>query len=95
MRDKQGPALSTFDFAAIKIPLLFVHHRDDGCVPNPYRNVERLSKNHPLITVSGGDPPQSGPCDSASPHGFFGLDAAVVQEMKNWLLGRDFSRDIG
>jgi len=92
--DKMGEALSRFDFTTIKIPLLFIHHRDDGCVTSPYRNVERMSKTITLISVSGGDPPQSGPCDPQSPHGYFGRDAPVAQAMRNWILGREFAWDI-
>jgi alpha/beta superfamily hydrolase len=93
-RDKQGQALSRFSFATIKIPVLLVHHHDDSCYTNPYYNAERLSKSFPLISVSGGDPPQSGPCDSQAPHGHFGKDAPLVQAMKNWMLGREFAREI-
>jgi hypothetical protein len=93
-RDKMGEALSTFDFKTIRVPLLFVHHRDDGCYTSPYQNVVRLSKGATLISVSGGDPPQSGPCEPMSPHGYFGRDAAVAPAVKNWMLGRDFERDI-
>jgi poly(3-hydroxybutyrate) depolymerase len=92
--DKMGEALSTFDFGTIKVPVLFVHHRDDGCFTSPYRNVERISKGAALVSVSGGDPPQSGPCDPMSPHGYFGRDAPVALAMKNWMLGGDFTRDI-
>jgi pimeloyl-ACP methyl ester carboxylesterase len=93
-RDKVGDALSRFDFAAIKVPVLFVHHRDDGCFTSPYHNVERLSKSYPLISVSGGNAPQTGPCDPLAPHGYFGREAPVVQSMKNWMQGREFIRDI-
>jgi alpha/beta hydrolase family protein len=93
-RDKHGPTLSTFNFASIKIPVLLVHHRDDGCSTNPYYNAERLAKSFPLISVSGGDPPQSGPCDSQAAHGYFGRDAPVAQAIKNWMLGREFAHDI-
>ncbi len=93
-RDKQGSGLSTFNFASIGIPVLLVHHRDDGCPMSPYYNAERLSKSFPLISVSGGDPPQSGPCDPQSPHGYFGKDAPVAQAMKSWMLGREFPREI-
>jgi Serine aminopeptidase, S33 len=92
--DKMGEALATFDFATIKVPVLFVHHREDGCFTSPYRNVERIAKSGALVSVSGGDPPQSGPCDPMSPHGYFGRDAPVVLAMKNWMLGRNFARDI-
>ena len=93
-RDKHGPALSTFNFASIKVPVLLVHHRDDGCTTNPYYNAERLSKSFPLISVSGGDPPQSGPCDSQAAHGYWGRDAPVALAIKNWMLGREFAREI-
>jgi hypothetical protein len=93
-RDRDGPALSTFNFASIRLPVLLVHHRDDGCKPSAYWAVERLAKSWPLISVSGGDPPQSGPCDPQSPHGFFGRDAAVAKAMKDWMMGREFPREI-
>ena len=93
-RDRDGPGLSTFSFGAVKVPVLLVHHRDDGCKSSPYWGVERLAKSWPLVSVSGGDPPQSGPCDPQSPHGYWGRDAAVAKAMKDWMFGREFSRDI-
>jgi len=53
-----------------------------------------LAKSFPLISVSGGDPPQSGPCDSQAVHGFFGKVAAVAKATKDWMFGRDFPREI-
>jgi alpha/beta superfamily hydrolase len=93
-RDRDGPALSTFNFGSIKVPVLLVHHRQDGCKPCPYWAVERLGRSWPLVSVSGGDPPQSGPCDPQSQHGYFGRDAPVAKAMKDWMLGREFARDI-
>jgi len=93
-RDNYGPALSTFNFASIKVPVLLVHHREDGCTTNPYYNAERLSRSFPLVSVSGGDPPQSGPCDSQAAHGYWGRDAPVAQAVENWMLGREFAREI-
>jgi pimeloyl-ACP methyl ester carboxylesterase len=92
--NKVGEALSRFDFKTIRIPLLFIHHRDDACSISPYHNVERISNKESLISVSGGDSPQSGPCEPMSPHGYFGRDAPVVKALKNWMLGREFARDI-
>jgi hypothetical protein len=93
-RDRMGEALSRFDFGTIRTPVLFIHHRDDACVTSPYGNIGRIANTHPLISVSGGDPPQSGPCDPLSPHGFFGRDAPVVRAMKDFMLGREFAREI-
>ena len=92
--DRMGEGLSRFDFDTIGIPLLFVHHRDDRCPSSPYWVVKGLARGHALASVSGGDPPQSGPCEPASPHGFFGREAPVVQAIKDWMLGREFARDI-
>ena len=93
-RDKAGPALSGFDFETIRVPVLLVHHRQDGCHTSPYAGAERLAKRYPLVSVSGGDPPQSGPCEPQSPHGYFGLDVPVAQAIRAWMLGRDFPREI-
>jgi len=90
-----GPGLSSFDFASIKIPLLWVHHRDDGCRLSPYAGAERAARGGAFVSVSGGDPPQSGPCDPLSPHGYFGREEPTTQAIRNYLLGRDFAREIG
>jgi pimeloyl-ACP methyl ester carboxylesterase len=93
-RDRHGPGLSTFNFASIKVPVLLVHHREDQCPMSPYYNAGRLGKSFPLVSVSGGDPPQSGPCDAQSAHGYWGRDAPVAKAMRAWMLGQDFPRDI-
>ncbi|HTP99593.1 MAG TPA: hypothetical protein VMN56_09720 [Casimicrobiaceae bacterium] len=89
-----GPGLSGFDFATIKVPLLLVHHRQDACSVSPYAAANALSKRFPLVSATGGDPPQSGPCEPQSPHGYFGLDAAVTSAMRAWMQGRDYPREI-
>ena len=53
-----------------------------------------LRKRFPLVSATGGDPPQSGPCDPQAPHGYFGLDAAVTGAIRAWMQGRDFPREI-
>ncbi|TMH37252.1 MAG: hypothetical protein E6H66_03285 [Betaproteobacteria bacterium] len=92
--NQTGPGLSAFDFASIKIPLLWVHHRDDGCRLSPYSGAQRAAQGRAFVSVSGGNPPQSGPCDPLSPHGYFGREDAVTQAMRNYMLGRDFSHNI-
>lgn len=92
--DRTGTGLSAFDFGSIKVPVLLVHHRDDGCRSSPYSGAERLSKKFPLVSVSGGDPPQSEPCDAMSQHGYLGREAPTTQAIRNWMLGREFAREI-
>ena len=92
--DRTGTALSAFDFDSIKVPVLLVHNRDDGCRSSPYSGAERLSKKFPLVSVSGGDPPQSEPCEAMSQHGYLGREAPTAQAIRNWMLGREFAREI-
>jgi alpha-beta hydrolase superfamily lysophospholipase len=81
---KQG--LSKFDFATIKVPLLFVHHVSDQCQYTQYADAQRQAGKYPLITVMGGDTPKSGPCDPYAQHGFYGKESETVEEMVNWML---------
>ena len=93
-RMRQTPVLAAFDFRSVPIPLLFVHHRADACPATPYYDAERLGAAFPLISVSGGKPPQSGPCDPLAAHGYFGREAETVAAIAAWMLGRPFPREI-
>jgi len=89
-----GPGLSKFDFATIKIPMLFAHHVSDQCEVTPYSDAARLSDKYPLITVYGGASPQSGPCDAFSQHGYLGKESETVEEVVNWMLKKPFREEV-
>lgn len=89
-----GQGLSKFDFAAIKVPLLLVHHVSDQCESTPYGDATRLSEKYSLISVFGGATPQSGPCDPFSQHGFWGKESETVEQIVNWMLKRAFSQEV-
>ena len=89
-----GPGLSGFDFTSIKARVLIVHHVSDRCASTPYSDAVRLSDQFPLITVFGGNAPQSDPCDPFSAHGFFGREAATIEQIVNWMLKRDYREEI-
>jgi len=94
-RPRQLPlGLSRFDFASIKAPVLLVHHRKDGCGVTPYDSARRLADRYPLISVSGGSPPGSRPCDALSEHGFLGRESATVEEIVNWMLRKPHRSEI-
>jgi hypothetical protein len=92
--NEPGPGLSRFDFATIKVPLLLVHHVNDQCAVTPYADAARLSDKHPLISVSGGLPPQSGPCEAQSQHGFLGKESETVEQIVNWMLKKPFQQEL-
>ena len=89
-RSESGPGLSRFDFGTIKVPVLFVHHVSDQCGVTPYADAARLVDKYPLVSVLGGRPPQSGPCDALSAHGFFGKESETVEQTVNWMLKKPF-----
>jgi hypothetical protein len=86
--------LAGFDWSQTKLPLLFVHHEDDGCGATPYRDAARLAARYPLITVRGGKPPESAPCEPMSNHGYFGKEAETVDAITAWMLGKPFTKEI-
>ena len=88
------PMLASFNWSKIKLPVLFVHHLDDGCFATPYRDAKRLETRYPLVTVNGGKPAESGPCDPFAQHGFFGKEAETVDAIAAWMLGKPFAKEI-
>ena len=93
-RANPRPVLAAFNWPAIKMPLLLVHHVDDSCFATPYYEAARLGRRFPLITVKGGKPPESGPCDPLAAHGFFGKEAETVDAIAAWMLGKPFAKVI-
>jgi len=91
---KDGAGLSGFDFGRIKSPLLFVHHVEDGCRLTPYYAAQALSDRYPLISVHGGTPPASGPCDPFAPHGYYGKEEATVNAIVDWMLGKAYPKEV-
>jgi Serine aminopeptidase, S33 len=88
------PMLASFDWTKIRAPLLFVHHVDDGCAATPYLEAARVGKRYPLVSVEGGSPAQSGPCEPLSQHGFLGKEAETVDAIAAWILGKPFAKEI-
>jgi pimeloyl-ACP methyl ester carboxylesterase len=89
-----GLGLSRFDFASIKIPVLLVHHRDDACASTPYTDARSLSKRFPLVTVMGGRPAESDPCQAMSAHGYLGKEVETVDAIAAWMLGKPYPTEV-
>jgi hypothetical protein len=91
----RAEGLQGFDFGRIGAPLLFVHHASDACPICPYADAARLGARFPLVTVRGGRPPESEPCDALSAHGYLGREAETVAAIKAWMMGREVPRVVG
>jgi hypothetical protein len=94
LTSRKQPGLSGFDFSSIGSALLFVHHVDDGCAYTPHSSARGLSDRYPLISVAGGPPALSRPCEALSPHGFLGKEAETVGAIVKWMLKEPYPREI-
>ena len=91
---RQAPSLRGFDYGAIPSPLLFVHHRQDGCEHTPYASAASMAPHYELISVSGGKAAESGPCEPFAAHGYFGREAQTVDAIAGWMLKRPFPKQV-
>jgi pimeloyl-ACP methyl ester carboxylesterase len=89
-----GESLQDVALAKIRVPVLVVHHRDDRCPASRYADTAWAMRSlsaaprRELLTFSGGDAPQSPPCEPLAPHGYFGLDAKVVDAIAAWIAAK-------
>jgi len=88
------PGLTGFDFSSIRSRVLIVHHENDGCRFTPYSEAQKLAPRFPLITVKGGRPAESDPCEPFSEHGFFGKEPETVDAIARWMSGESFPKTI-
>ncbi|MFI5340292.1 MAG: alpha/beta hydrolase [Candidatus Methylomirabilales bacterium] len=87
----QHESLMDVDLKEIRLPTLFVHHKNDACTVTPYADIHAVMqklKRAPkvgLLSFEGGDTPRSGPCAGLSYHGFLGIEPAVVDAIARWI----------
>ncbi len=88
---KKVGAVPTQDIAAIKIPVLVVHHEQDGCkicAPHEVPAIVQGLKNAPvkkLVMVNGGSNPTGDSCDALHYHGYIGIEKEVVAMITDWI----------
>jgi hypothetical protein len=79
------------DLAAINVPVLIASHVDDACNLSPPAENAKLksmlthSPKSEIVTVSGGLPPRSQPCEAFAPHGFFGVEDETIARIMAWM----------
>lgn len=89
-RDRPG-GLPTQDLAAIRVPTLVIHHREDACPicrPGDTAAIVRGLVNAPArehVLVEGGGPPQGDRCEALHWHGFVGVEAETVARIAEFV----------
>lgn len=88
---KKIGAVPAQDIGSIKIPVLVVHHEQDGCQhcrPHEVPAIVQGLRNAPLkklVMVNGGANPSGDPCEALHYHGFVGMEKEAVTLITDWL----------
>lgn len=91
LSDKKSTPVLAMPLEKIKIPVLVVHHEQDGCTHCAYLETSSLMSkltNAPkkqLLTIQGGIS-KGDPCDAFAYHGFNGLENEVVEKITTWIM---------
>jgi hypothetical protein len=75
------------DVRQVKIPVLWVHHRDDPCLYTQYSKVKQYAEETmtPIMTVTGAGNVRGNPCDAFSQHGFVGREIRTIKAILSWI----------
>lgn len=88
---KKPGAVPKQDLAAIKVPVLMLHHSKDACIhcrPGEVPGAFVGFRNAPvkkLVFVDGGSNPLGDPCAGQHFHGFIGMEREAVDLIGNWI----------
>lgn len=89
--DPKGRPVPAMALGKIKIPVLVVHHEQDGCSSCSFSEIPGLMarlSNSPraqLLSFKGGEN-KGDPCEALAYHGFNGLESKVVPQIAAWVL---------
>ena len=84
---QRGRGVEVSDIRQIKIPLLWVHHRDDPCKYTQYSRVRSYAEQTktPLVTVTGASQRRGDPCQAYTEHGFVGMEIKTIKAILSWI----------
>ncbi len=93
LTDDKGRPVPAMPLGKLRIPVLVVHHEQDGCgycsfsdVPSLMEKLGSAPKKQ-LLTFKDGQN-RGDPCESFAYHGFNGLEREVVAQTATWILAK-------
>ncbi|MDI6747682.1 MAG: CocE/NonD family hydrolase [Rhodocyclaceae bacterium] len=93
LTDKKSRPVPTMPLDKLRIPVLVVHHEQDGCSHCSFNGIPALMDklgNAPrkqLLSFTGGEN-RGDPCAAMAYHGFNGLERDVVAQIAAWIVAR-------
>jgi dienelactone hydrolase len=91
--DREPPAVPQMPLQRLAIPVLVIHHEQDGCRLCPFTAISGLMREldgaprKSLISVRGGEN-RGDPCEAFAYHGFNGLEKDVVAKIADWIYAK-------
>lgn len=89
----QGRPVPAMPLGKLRIPVLVVHHEQDGCgytsfgnIPNLMEKLSGVPKKQ-FLSFKGGQN-RGDPCEALAYHGFNGLEQEVVAQIAAWILAK-------
>lgn len=93
LTDPKGRPVTAMPLGKLKLPVLVVHHEQDGCVHCSFSDMPAMmdklvnTPRRQLLTFTGGNN-KGDPCDAFAYHGFNGLETEVVRQTAAWILNK-------
>ena len=93
LTDPKGRPVPDMALGRLKIPVLVIHHEQDGCKLCAIVDMPRLMKKltatprKELITFKGGEN-KGDPCEAFAYHGFNGLEQQVIRRITEWIAAK-------
>ncbi len=90
LTDPKERAVPEMALEKISVPILVIHHEQDGCNHCSYRDVPFLMKKltgaprKELIAITGGES-RGDPCQAFAHHGYNGQEKDVVSKIADWI----------
>ncbi|MEO8388936.1 alpha/beta hydrolase [Polaromonas sp.] len=91
LADPKGRPVPKMPMEKLAIPVLVVHHKQDGCKVCAFSDMpllmDKLAKTPraELISVTGGQS-RGDPCEAMAYHGYNGIEADVVGKISRWVI---------
>ena len=93
LTENKGRPVPAMPLGKIRVPVLVVHHEQDGCSLCAFSEVPKLmakltnSPRSQLLSFKGGES-KGDPCEAFAYHGFNGLESEVVRQIAAWVLAK-------
>ena len=91
LADRRSRPVPDMPLEKLAIPVLVVHHEQDGCRACPYSDIPRLMKKlapvprKELIAFQGGEN-IGDPCEALAYHGYNAIESQVVNRIASWIV---------